>query len=126
MRARTSGASARPPAARSPHVVTTFVPCSSGGHHVVERERARHVDDAVGAQRLNRGAIRRRRDAGRGLTAELARVEPDLLRVVHEHTDELEIGVADDLAQRARPDVPGGPLHDSRHGRERIRGMIGP
>jgi 16S rRNA A1518/A1519 N6-dimethyltransferase RsmA/KsgA/DIM1 with predicted DNA glycosylase/AP lyase activity len=50
-------------------------------------------------------------EADRRLAAELPGVHAVLRGVVHEHADELEHRMPDYLAQRARADVPGAPLH---------------
>ena len=47
------------------------------------------------------------------LAAQHAGVDTVLGRVVHQHADELEVGMAQDRAQRAGADVARRPLHDS-------------
>ena len=58
---RRSSPSRCPPPKSSPRVVTTFVPAFEQRDDVVEVEDARHVQHAVGAERVDRGADRRSR-----------------------------------------------------------------
>ena len=81
--------------------------------HVVEVDRARHVEHAVRAERVDRRAIRGRLHADRLLAAQRSRVDAFLRRVVDEQADEIERRVPDHLAQRAGADVAGRPLDDA-------------
>ena len=60
-RARSSSPSRCPPPKSSPRVVTTFVPDSSNATTSSMSKRARHVEHAVGAERVDRRADRRSR-----------------------------------------------------------------
>jgi hypothetical protein len=78
--------------------------------HVVDVELARHVQHAIRWQRVDRRSVGGSRHPDGTFAAQHTGVDAVLRRVVHEHADELELGVADHLAQRATPDVPGRPL----------------
>jgi hypothetical protein len=74
----------------------------------------RGVRHAVGVERQQRVRVVGRRHADLSAEpAQVAGVPPDLVGAVHPETDELEIGVIDDAAQRELPDITGAPLDDT-------------
>jgi hypothetical protein len=58
--------------------------------HVVDVEKARHVQHAVGRELGDRGPVGGRGNSGRRFAAQDARVEAVLLGVVDQHADQLE------------------------------------
>src|SRR5262249_44599708 len=78
--------------------------------HLVEVGAARHVEHAVGVRRQQRIAAPGRAHTGRRGAAEVPRVAPFLLRRVHPHARELELGMIEHGAERFASDRSGSPL----------------
>jgi hypothetical protein len=76
----------------------------------VEVEGERCVDDAIRLEAEKGVEVPGRPHTDRGATQELPRVDAVLLRVVGVDSDQLEIRVVEDPAQRVLPDVSRGPL----------------
>ncbi len=78
---------------------------------IVEIAGLRHVQDAVGPEGEDLvDRVRGPHPGGGARAAQLAGIATDLVRRVHVQTDQRHVRMLDDPAQRAGPDIAGGPL----------------
>ena len=92
--------------------MTTLVPAPQDPLEHADVGPVRHVDDAVGVEGEQRVDVVGGGEADRISSRQGAGIDPDLVRAVGEHADELEPGVVEDRPQGRGADDPGGPLHD--------------